>query len=170
VAETPVILCQFDEKLFYHFLEENNLVESTKNMWIQRSELDTFLPFSDFSDSLNEEISRAAVRRKIEPGFVIIREGDNSTSFYIVVKGLFSVEIDGEKINVLKKGDIFGEFGSISELMRTATVTSLEESIVLEIPKNEINRIIESTPALNFFIHRLLKKRADSINWTKNKK
>ncbi len=170
VAETPVILCQFDEKLFYHFLEENNLVESTKNMWIQRSELDTFLPFSDFSDSLNEEISRASVRRKIEPGFVIIREGDNSTSFYIVVKGLFSVEIDGEKINVLKKGDIFGEFGSISELMRTATVTSLEESIVLEIPKNEINRIIESTPALNFFIHRLLKKRADSINWTKNKK
>ncbi|MDA3898986.1 MAG: cyclic nucleotide-binding domain-containing protein [Spirochaetes bacterium] len=165
VAETPVILCQFDEKLFYQFLEENNIVEVTKSMWSQRSELDTFLPFADFSDSLNEEIARASVRRKIEAGYVVITEGDDSTSFYIVVSGLFSVEISGKKINVLKKGDIFGEFGSISDLMRTATVTAVEESVVLEIPKDEIMRIIDSTPALNFFIHRLLKRRSDSIRW-----
>jgi CRP-like cAMP-binding protein len=163
VAETPVVLCEIDEKLFYLFLEEEMRLDSTKNMWKIRSEIEKFKPFSEFSDALNERVSLAAKRIEVQEGEVIIQEGDDTTMFYIVMEGSFSISINGEIVNTLKKGGLFGEFASVADILRTATVTALEKSTVLEISKERINDIIFSTPALNFYVHRLIKSRSKKL-------
>lgn len=164
VAETPVILCQLSEKIFYQFLIEEKRLESVKKMWELRSELERFSPFSEFADTLNEQVAQASKVLHVETGDVVVREKESTTNFYIVMRGEFDVTIDDKVVNTLTKGGVFGEFGSITGRPRTATVRASGPGHLLEIPASKIENIILQTPALNFYLHQLIKERDEKLN------
>ena len=65
-------------------------------------------------------------RRQLTPGEAVLRQGESSDHFYVVLSGLLSVrqEARGER-GVLRPGDYFGEVAIVMEVPRTSTVSAM---------------------------------------------
>ncbi len=81
------------------------------------------------------EVVRIGMWRKIPAGTVIIREGDQGESFYLLIAGEVSVTLSGAELNTIKPGGCFGEILYFTDSIerRTTTITSREEVTVIEI-------------------------------------
>ena len=77
------------------------------------------------------EIARRMEREEIPPGRAVVREGDDSNRFYVVLSGLFAVsQEDLGPRRVLRPGEYFGEVGLAMSIPRTASVRSLTHAVV----------------------------------------
>lgn len=88
---------------------------------------------------------------------VIISEGGLSMSIFIINKGTVKVTIKGVDdreilLATLEKGDFFGEISLLTERPRTATVTSLEETELLELGAGDFNSYIRKYPLMHRII------------------
>jgi predicted MFS family arabinose efflux permease len=91
------------------------------------------------ADSANEE--------RIHAGSVVIREGGEPESLYVVIHGRLEVVSTGEgataeptSIGELGAGDYFGEIGLIERIPRTATVRAIEDCELLRISGQDFLR------------------------------
>ena len=107
-----------------------------------------------FPSAPREEMPHVA--EKMEPvramaGQTIIREGESSDAFFIVVHGRLGVyqTVDGEErqVNTLGKGDFFGEIGLLSGQPRVATVRAIEPSEVLRLDRSAFQELVSSSSA-----------------------
>ncbi|KAJ3221699.1 hypothetical protein HK099_003222 [Clydaea vesicula] len=87
----------------------------------------------------------------IEAGRVILKEGnDPTTGYYIILAGQVEVtrnlnDSTTLRLNILNKGDAFGEIAlqGVLSKTRTATVTTLTQTELLMIPKDEYLSLLE---------------------------
>jgi CRP-like cAMP-binding protein len=163
VAATPVTLCAIDEKLFHEFLIAEDRVEEMRNLWRVRSELEKFPPFSEFSDTVNDRIARNSVRLRVASGDTLVEQGKNDGEFFIILSGEFRVMHNGVEIKTLSAGDMFGEYGSLADTARNATVTAVRDSVVLEIARGEIRKVIESAPIFHFCMKEIMIQRSREL-------
>jgi thioredoxin reductase (NADPH) len=107
-----------------------------------------------FPAAPREEITHVAER--MEPvrgmaGQTIIREGESSDAFFIVVRGRMGVYqiVDGEErqVNTLGPGEFFGEIGLLSGHPRVATVRALEPSELLRLDRTAFQDLVSSSSA-----------------------
>ena len=173
VARIPVILCEIQESLFYSFLRDEERVEPLKHMWSVRRELEQFHPFSGFNDVVNSRLARAGRRVQVADGETVFEQGASGREFYIILSGRFSIIRDGRPLIELGPGEMFGEYGTLSHRLRNASVEAVTDGALLQLQKEDIARIIRSTPALNFYIHQLLRDRGEldeeteaELQWT----
>lgn len=76
-------------------------------------------------------IARRMEREEVPPGRQVVREGDHSERFYVVLSGLFAVsQEDLGPRRVLQPGDYFGEVGLAMNVPRTASVRALTPAVV----------------------------------------
>lgn len=67
--------------------------------------------------------------KEFNTGDVLIREGDQSTGFYILMDGRLGVYKSNVKVaEIVENGVVFGELAMILNKPRTATVAALEPS------------------------------------------
>jgi CRP-like cAMP-binding protein len=92
-------------------------------------------------------------RRRYRAGDVVVRQGDTSMSFYVVLSG--SVRIvrqteGGERIDIIEegKGSFFGEMGVIDDLTRAATVIALEPTECALLAKWDFQRQLGENPGI----------------------
>ncbi len=163
VAASPVTLCAIDEKLFHEFLIAEKRTDEMRHLWKVRSEIERFWPFEQFADNVNDRIARSAVRLRVAAGDSLVEQGKNDGEFFIILSGEFSVRVNGTEIKILRAGDMFGEYGSIDETARNATVTALSDGQVLEIARGEIRKIIESAPIFNFSMREIMMRRSREL-------
>ena len=71
-----------------------------------------------------ERLAASATWLDVEPGSVVVRQGEPGTEFYVVGAGSFAVDIDGVARPSLTEGDGFGEIALLHAVPRTATVTA----------------------------------------------
>ena len=81
------------------------------------------------------EVVRIGSWKKIAAGTVIIREGDQGDSFYLLISGEVSVTLSGARLNTIKPGGCFGEILYFTDSLerRTTTITAQGEVTVIEI-------------------------------------
>jgi len=163
VAGTPVTLCAIDENLFHEFLIAEDRVEEMRNLWRSRSELEKFYPFNEFSDNVNDRIARNSVRKRVASGEALVEQGKNDGEFFIILSGEFRVMHNGIEVKTLRSGDMFGEYGSLADTARNATVSAVRDSVVLEIARGEIRKVIESAPVFNFCMREIMIARAREL-------
>lgn len=80
----------------------------------------------------------------------IFREKDASLYMYILLNG--AVEISTARGGVIYKvrpGEIFGEFGLISQQSRTATAKVIDDSAVLRIERDDFNFLLGTQPRIS---------------------
>ncbi len=69
-----------------------------------------------------------------QDGHVLLKEGTSGNWLYVVLSGAVEISktIDGKKyvINVLRPGEIFGEVGFIGGKKRTATATTIGQTLI----------------------------------------
>jgi len=163
VAATPVTLCALDEKLFHEFLIAEDRTDEMRNLWKVRAEIERFWPFEVFADNVNDRIARNSVRTRVAAGDRLVEQGKSDGEFFIILSGEFSVSRSGTEVNVLRAGEMFGEYGSLADTARNATVTALRDSVVLEIARGEIRKIVESAPIFHFTMREIMMKRSREL-------
>lgn len=93
------------------------------------------LPDSKMDKGIQFQLASRVNRRRYGAGEVIVKQGEEADSFYIVVEG--QVDVVRERPNrplqpiaTLSKGDYFGEIGLVEGVERTATVQASQEGAV----------------------------------------
>jgi cAMP-dependent protein kinase regulator len=126
-----------------------------------------FPPIPLFSDLNRQELTRVMEKiqaKRFSAGKTICREGEPGNSLYIISHGKVAVsrrQPGGERIvlNELKAGDFFGEFAYFSNARRQATVEALEDTEVLEMTKDELQRVVGEFPTVSRVLFKFYKER-----------
>jgi CRP-like cAMP-binding protein len=115
-----------------------------------------------------EEILPCTRTRRLQAGEILFRTGDPGDALFIVARGKVEVlaepcmQTNGGVIAQLGEGRTFGEMALLSGCSRTATVRSMEETDLLEISKDDFERIIAADHQLAEVIERISHERAIS--------
>ena len=91
-----------------------------------------------------EHLAARLVPLQVDPGTVIIREGEEGDRFYIVAEGTVDVSTDGERASTLEAGDHFGEIALIRESPRTATVTAATPVVLYALDRDDFLAAVTS--------------------------
>jgi CRP-like cAMP-binding protein len=108
--------------------------------------------------------------RQLKAGEILFRAGDPGDALYIVGRGKVEVlanglpgaEACGGAIAVLGKGHTFGEMSLLSGGPRSATIRAVEETELLEIGKDDFDRLVATDRQLADAVKRISHQRAIS--------
>ncbi len=99
----------------------------------------------------------------LEPGEVLIREGEMGEAVYLVIRGTLQARarIAGHEVELatLGRGDVLGEVSFLHSVPRTATVRALESTVVLEMPGESAREQLASMPQIRERLENLLQER-----------
>ncbi len=115
----------------YQLVHEDSTVEDTKHFeTLRRLEF-----FTEFENIEIWEVLRVAVWREVSPNVALIREGDRSKFFGVIVSGSVEVSIEGKALCRLGPSEPVGEVAFLhpSSDMRCSTAVTLEPTLLLEI-------------------------------------
>ena len=80
------------------------------------------------------------VRRRVARGETLVEQGKAGFDLFVVLDGVFDVEIDGEVVAQVGSGAILGERAVVGNGRRTATLRAVRSSRVAVIGADEISR------------------------------
>jgi CRP-like cAMP-binding protein len=123
--------------------------------------------FRYFTDAELWETLRIGVWRILPAGDVIIREGEQGESFFILVSGEVDVTLRGKPLSAINRGGCFGEIPYMSERVRQRATTIRAQSPVaaLEIKGSAINKATEACQVqFNKALIQVLIERLDYAN------
>src|SRR5262249_27534867 len=121
----------------------------TRGLWAEATDAD--LPL----DTLLA-LAEAGRCRRFSKGDVILREGDPSRHFYVVMHGQVEV-LQGERkrrLGVFSRGYAFGEIGLMNETPRSATVRAIDDVAVLELTDRAFHDCLLNIPLAHYRLTR----------------
>jgi hypothetical protein len=80
------------------------------------------------------------IRRRVLPGEALVEQGKTGRDLFVLLDGVFDVEIDGEVVAQVGSGAIVGERAVLGDGRRTATLRAVRSSRVAVIPADAISR------------------------------
>lgn len=104
------------------------------------------------SSSLFEDINGLVLRELVlasdlltpKAGDVIFYKNDYTNSFMSIIDGEIEIEMDGGKTISLESGQFFGEMSLLSGRRRSATVRASRDCVLLESPRREIIKLMNT--------------------------
>ena len=115
-------------------------------------------------------LARLTTRRSYRPGAVIVRQGDTSMSFYVILSGRVRVERTpdggGAPVPVAETGPagFFGEMGLIDDLPRAATVVAMEPTECALLAKWDFQNALRDDPEIALALLPVLNQRIREMN------
>lgn len=91
-----------------------------------------------------EHLAGRLVPLRLEPGTVIVREGDPGDRFFIVADGTVEVSEYGRVVAELGAGGYFGEIALIRDIARTATVTTATQTVLYALDRDDFLAAVTS--------------------------
>jgi cAMP-dependent protein kinase regulator len=101
--------------------------------------------FKDLSDEEAKRLAAFATETSVAEGQILMKQGDYSTELIGIEEGTADVERDGQKIAMLKEGDVIGEMGLLTREPRNATVVASSPMRVMKLTHWEIRRMSQET-------------------------
>ena len=95
-----------------------------------------------------DEVVALADGRAVDPGTVIVREGDAATEFFVVGSGEVSVSRGGKDVARLGPGSFFGEIALFDDTPRTATVTATTGTTLVAVDRDAFQQLLADIPGL----------------------
>ena len=94
---------------------------------------------------------------QIAPGDVVIRESEYGRDIYCILEGQFELSTSGPNettlpVGVLRRGEYMGDYGMLTGHQHNTTATAQNTAIVLAIPEQVMQHLIELAPTVgNYF-------------------
>jgi MFS family permease len=93
-----------------------------------------------------EHLAARLVPLRLDPGTVVVREGDEGDRFYILAQGELEVSHDGVVVAELAPGDSFGEIALLRDVPRTATVTTSTPAVLYALDREDFLAAVTGHP------------------------
>lgn len=119
--------------------------------------------FADINGLVLRELVLSSELLTPKDGDIIFRKNDYTNSFITIVEGEVKVETDDGKSIRLERGQFFGEMSLLSGRRRSATVRASADCVLLESPRRDIVRLMNTYARVRriidqFFIIRTLRQ------------
>ncbi|HBR97710.1 MAG TPA: hypothetical protein DD979_10085 [Gammaproteobacteria bacterium] len=120
--------------------------------------------FSGLDEAAIEKVAALVKTRSFKKNAVVVTQGDDTTSVYIVIDGrlrVFRDDADGNEVilNDLQRGSWFGELAVLADSTRSASVVTLEPSQLGIISKQDLDQLLATNPMLTLSIAKFLARR-----------
>jgi CRP-like cAMP-binding protein len=101
--------------------------------------------FADLNSRHLKRVAALGSLRRVTAHTRIVKKDDRGDAFYVILDGSAIVEPMGI---TLDRGSYFGELALIDDSPRSADVTALEESLLLQIPRSKFTKLLKDEPAI----------------------
>jgi MFS family permease len=103
--------------------------------------------FSVLSPPALEGIARSLAPLEASAGTAIVTQGEQGDHYYAIAEGELEVLVDEVRVNMLTRGDGFGEIALLHDVTRTATVTALTDVKLYSLEKEPFLEVLTGHPA-----------------------
>jgi CRP-like cAMP-binding protein len=116
-----------------------------------------------------ERVLQVARRRSYARGEIVVRQGDEASSLFLVESGSLAARFatasgDSVMLTVMGVGEVFGEVGLfVAREERTASVEAMDDVVVRVLRLEDLDRLRREHPEANDFMLQLLARRADRL-------
>ncbi len=93
--------------------------------------------FSPLPPATIEALASLLTTESASPGTAVVREGDVSDRFLVIISGRVEVTQLGEHLRFEGPGEFFGEIGLLRDVPRTATVTATEDTTLYSLARED---------------------------------
>lgn len=108
--------------------------------------------FASIDDSARALLKKGAVRRQIDSGAYLVKQGDEADSLFFVETGRFRVLIDTptgmRAVAQIEAGEPIGELAFFGGGSRTASLQASRDSVVIELDRGTFNAVAARQPQL----------------------
>ena len=123
--------------------------------------------FSAFPREALEDLLTSTCVRSFGEGDTIVREGDAGLSLFLIEAGSVSVQTQdpsGQQVLLaqLGPGEFFGEVAVLTGRPRTATIVAREAVTLIEISREDLDRIATDFPGVRTVLEEFYKQRAQA--------
>ncbi|MGB3192311.1 MAG: Crp/Fnr family transcriptional regulator [Limnoraphis sp.] len=138
-----------------------------------QSEIIQMILSTSFFEGLpTEAIDKATahiVGRQHPPNQVILLENDWGSSVYFILDGWVKIRtynLDGKEVtlNILGKGEIFGEMAALDEVPRSTDVITLAPTMIGNMPAQDFVELISTEPKAGIRLAQLMGRRLRQVN------
>lgn len=125
-------------------------------------------PYNALSTSDLESFAGIATKRNYRKNMVIIQQGDDTGSLYILLEGEMKVYIEDDQgkeltVKILKPGDSFGELALLGDFPRVANVVAMTDCVVSTVSKDKYMAVLKEYPEISLA---LIKSLANMVRET----
>lgn len=119
--------------------------------------------FDALHDDEAQRLADGALLRVFAPGEAAVRQGDDGSSLFFVLRGELDVLVDGQQVATLGSGRMFGEMSLLTGEPRRATVRATTECMLAEVPKEALAELLQHNEKLLERLGEALKRHQSSI-------
>jgi hypothetical protein len=121
--------------------------------------------FQQCSDVELRQVIEKGYRKKLASGEIICRENDPGDSFYIILSGAVEVVVESisQQVAIRTCGEFIGEMSLLMGSPRTATLRTLEETILFVVDRNNLQSLLQKHQNLADKIAEELSKRQEML-------
>ena len=123
--------------------------------------------FKPFDHQQQMELLKRFEGHDLEPGTVVIREGDAGQGLFVLLLGeveILNKDAGGREKAVAKlgAGEVFGEMSLLTDKPTTATVRTLSRTTIMFLGRDYFRRLVSALPPLREYFEELSKQRRRS--------
>jgi voltage-gated potassium channel len=104
------------------------------------------------------EIAHLLRRQVLPPKYAVVRRGEPADVMFFIMSGEVEVDVQPSPRR-LGPGQFFGEIGLLSDMVRTATVTTVTECELLALEISDFRRLLDAHPDLRAAITKVAEQR-----------
>lgn len=137
---------------------------------INHDELIQLVPFmTDLPEDSIHKIAAHFVTISHPPNQVLLLENDWGGSVYFILEGWVKIRtynLDGKEVtlNILGRGEIFGEMAAMDKMPRSTDAISLTKTLIGRIPAEDFVNLINTEPMAGVQLVQLMAKRLRQVN------
>lgn len=125
--------------------------------------------FSGLPEPAVEKATSHVVTRTHPSNQVILLENDWGGSVYFILNGWAKIRtynLDGKEVtlNILGKGELFGEMAALDEVPRSTDVITLTPTTIGSMPAQDFVQLIQTEPMAGVRLAQLMAKRLRQVN------
>ncbi len=125
--------------------------------------------FEELPEDIVQQATAQIVTRKHPAGQVILLENDWGNSVYFILEGWVKIRtynLDGKEVtlNILGKGELFGEMAPLDSVPRSTDVITLADTVIGSMPAQDFVTLLNSEPQAGIRLAKLMARRLRQVN------
>ena len=125
--------------------------------------------FKDLPEEAVAQATSHVVSRRHPANQVILLENDWGSSVYFILDGWVKIRtynLDGKEVtlNILGRGELFGEMAPLEEVPRSTDVITLVPTVIGSMPASDFVHLLQTQPLAGMHLAQLMARRLRQVN------